>query len=257
VISDAQGRYWFLYHAYAAKGTVFTGREAMLDQVVFGTNDWPSINHGTGPSAESFSPFDQAQARTDLAFDDNFNGKNLNPSWQWPQSHPVRYRLLHGQIELSGKTEAGPHGLVAVLAHSTLTANYTATTMLDVARLKDGTAVGLSAFGDLHNAVGLSVGGGKLTLWRRERGDYQSLAEASAPPGKTLTLRLVVKDGFQFHFAASADGSTWTPVGESLSGKNLPPWDRSVRIALTVEGNSAAEARFNSFHLTPAVAQTP
>src|SRR6202012_2815393 len=100
-ISDEQGRYWFLYHAYAAHSTVFTGREAMLDQVVFGTNDWPAINHGTGPSAQNFSPFGDAQARKNLSFEDDFTGKQLNPNWQWPQNHPAHYRLLHKQLELS------------------------------------------------------------------------------------------------------------------------------------------------------------
>jgi hypothetical protein len=105
--------------------------------------------------------------------------------------------------------------------------------------------------GDLQNAVGLSLGKAGLVLWRRDHGHYHSLAQTNAPAGNTLRLRLQVAHGNQFHFAASADGKHWQPVGEGSLANNFPPWDRSVRVALTVEGTGVSEARFNSFHLLP------
>ena len=64
-------------------------------------------------------------------------------------------------------------------------------------------------------------------------------------------MRLKATDGYKFQFAASADGTSWTPVGANVTGKNLPPWDRSLRVALTVEGGETAEARFDLFRLVP------
>jgi hypothetical protein len=109
----------------------------------------------------------------------------------------------------------------------------------------------LSAFGDLNNAVGLSVGDGKLTLWRRSHGAFARLAQVEAPKAKKIQLRLTAREGSKFTFAASADGRKWISVGDDLTGKNLPPWDRSIRVALTVEGDKDARAGFDSFSLKP------
>jgi len=38
IVQDEQSRYWLLYHAYSAKDFVFTGREALLDEVKFSAN---------------------------------------------------------------------------------------------------------------------------------------------------------------------------------------------------------------------------
>jgi hypothetical protein len=57
--------------------------------------------------------------------------------------------------------------------------------------------------------------------------------------------------GFQFHFAASADGEKWLSVGDDQTGKSLPPWDRSIRLALTVGGAEDAEGEFDSFRIAP------
>ena len=127
-------------------------------------------------------------------------------------------------------------------------------TQIDAADLPPGCSAGLSAFGDPNNAVGLSEGDGKLTLWRRERGTFTQLAQVDAPQAKQLKLRLIARGGFQFQFAASADGKHWITVGDDLTGKNLPPWDRSVRVALTVTGGEQAEAHFDSFRITPTAA---
>ena len=52
-------------------------------------------------------------------------------------------------------------------------------------------------------------------------------------------------------FSASADGGHWKDVGETLDTKDLPPWDRSVRVALTVGGALDAEGCFDSFSIQP------
>src|ERR1017187_8566591 len=53
------------------------------------------------------------------------------------------------------------------------------------------------------------------------------------------------------HLFAGADGEKWIPCGEAADAKDLPPWDRSVRVALTVGGNANAEGTFDSFSVKP------
>jgi beta-xylosidase len=252
IATDEQGRYWLLYHAYSAYSSVYTGREAMLDEVRFGADDWPTIDNGRGPSVKAVSPYGAVQTRRDLAFADDFAEKHLRAGWQWPQDHEPIYQLRGGKLVLSGYPGGETNGFAAVLARSTLTGDYVALTQIEAADLPAGCSAGLSAFGDVNNAVGVSFGQGKLTLWRRGHGTLARLAQVEAPKTKKLRLRLTTRGGFKFSFAASADGKEWMSIGDNLTGKNLPPWDRSVRVALTVEGDKDPRASFDFFRLTPA-----
>ena len=50
VVQEKKGRYDFLYHAYARKTFLDTGREAVLDRVQWTHDGWPTINGGHGTS---------------------------------------------------------------------------------------------------------------------------------------------------------------------------------------------------------------
>ncbi len=251
IVTDERGRYWLLYHAYPVRASVFTGREAMLDEVVFGANGWPTINNGRGPSAKAVSPYATVQKSDQSSFYDDFTGGHLQPGWQWPQNNEPVCQFRNGHLLLSSRLHPGTNALATVLARSTTAADYIATAVIEAAALRPGVSAGLSAFGDADNAVGLSVADGKLILWRRDHGKAARLADADAPPVQKLHLRVTANAGFQFHFAASADGEKWLSVGDDLIGKSLPPWDRSIRLALTVGGTEDAEGEFDSFRIAP------
>lgn len=250
IVTDPQGRYWLLYHAYPANGSVFVGREALLDEVRFGTNDWPTINDSKGPSVKAVSPFGAAQRTSDDAFADDFSGGKLNPGWQWPQRREPVCELKNGQLWLSVGGR-GENDLAAVLAHPTLTANYTATTVIEADSVKPGMSAGLCAMGDAQNAMGAFLRDGSVITWRRDKGQRHELSRQPAPAAAKLFLRLTAREGFEFQLAFSADGKTWTHCGQAADARDLPPWDRSVRVALTVGGAPAATGRFDSFSLEP------
>jgi hypothetical protein len=63
----------------------------------------------------------------------------------------------------------------------------------------------------------------------------------------------VTTAGHQFKFSASGDGKQWIPIGDDVEGKHLPPWDRNVRVALTVGGAPDAAATFDSFRISPTI----
>lgn len=254
IVDDEQGRSWLLYHAYSSKSFVFTGREALLDEVKFEKGGWPAINQGKGPSDRSPSPFGVEQRKAELAFSDDFSSNVLRPGWQWPQDNEPKYTFETqngGGLVLTPKAERAKNLLGAVLARSTTTGDYVASTILRPASLKEGVMAGLSAFGDGANAMGLGVKDGKLVLWRRDKGKHQELATADSPKGEQVYLRLTANDGHNFRFAASPDGQSWTTLGENLQGKHLPPWDRSIRVALTVGGAENASGHFTTLRIVP------
>src|SRR5882672_7999004 len=168
IVEDARGRSWLLYHAYSVKDFIFTGREALLDEVKFGVNGWPEINGGKGPSTVASSPFGAAQqqvrgAAAPFNFLDEFNEPQLRPGWQWPQENEPGYKLVSGKdgaLILTPTAGSGTNLLGAVLARSTTSGDYEASTT--VHQLEPGFFAGIAAIGDVANATGLALHDGKL-----------------------------------------------------------------------------------------------
>jgi beta-xylosidase len=254
IVNDEQGRYWLLYHAYSAKDFIFTGREALLDEVKFEPNQWPTINAGKGPSKVADSPSGGRQKKMEISFSDDFSGSSLRPGWQWPQDNEPRFRLETqdgGGLVLSPRPERATNFLGAVLARSTTTGDYVASAVLNVSKQKSGVLASLAAFGDGANAMGAGYKDNKLVLWRRDKGQQKQLAEIASPKSEKIHLRLSARQGHNFQFSASSDGKTWIPIGDDLQGKHLPPWDRSIRVALTAGGAENGSAHFASIRIRP------
>jgi beta-xylosidase len=251
IVQDANERFWLLYHAYSTRDFIYAGREALLDEVKFGTNGWPTINGGKGPSAEATASAEVAQ-HVPKTFKDTFAEPTLNPGWGWPQDNEPICRLgtsPKGGLELAPRPAFATNLLGAILSQRTVSGNYSATAVVDVSETKAGSFVGIAAIGDAANAVGLAVGDGKLMLWRVQRGVHEKIVSLDAPKSEQIQLRVSATGGRLFQFAASVDGQTWTTVGATQGGDQLPPWDRGIRVGLTVGGTRDAVGRFLSFEL--------
>jgi len=258
VVQDARGRDWLLYHAMHAKDSVYVGRQAVLDEVKWGADGWPTINEGRGPSARAEAPPGARERNAEYRFFDDFNTPRLRHGWQWPVAAEPVVRIdaaRQGWLTLSPNLSAQPAAAasVAILARPTTVGDYEATTVVDTARLTGAAAAGLSAYGDAENAVGLIVGGGKLTLWRREKNEQRVVETVDAPAGAaSLHLRMRAREGRRYRFAYSRDGRDWKDVGGEVDGEHLPPWDRGVRVALVAGGApGAGAARFGFLRVEP------
>jgi beta-xylosidase len=254
VIADARGRDWLLYHAYQPKDFVYVGRQTLLDEVKWGADGWPTINNGRGPSGRADSPFGARETDAEYRFFDDFNAPSLRPGWQWPVANMPSATVeprREGWLVLTADASQGDSPVGAVLARSTTKGDYEATTVIETGRLAGGATAGLSAFGDMENALGLSVGAGKVVLWRREKNAQSVVAERDAPAGASVQLRLRARDGHLFRFAFSRDGRDWRDVGDEIDGGYLPPWDRGVRVALVAGGARGATGRFGFLRIEP------
>lgn len=252
VVTDAGNRDYLLYHAYDRDST-YIGRQVLLDEVKWGVGQWPTINHGKAPSELAPAPLGVAQRNAEYSFADNFNSPQLMPSWQWPQANAPATRIQptrRGWLDLA-PTGARAHDVIgAIVARSTTAGDYIATTVADLRGMKPGALAGLAAYGDVENALGIAVGGGKLIVWRRENNEHKIVAMAEAPKSRLVHLRMISTGGHRFRFAASADGQRWTQVGNK-QGTALPPWDHAVRVALTSGGVEGAAARFDGLQIAP------
>ncbi|MBI4658417.1 MAG: family 43 glycosylhydrolase [Verrucomicrobia bacterium] len=255
IVTHLKGRNFLLYHAYHAQDFISVGRQALLDEIQWETNAWPTINQGRGPSLQAPAPHGYASFNGEHFFFDDFKSANLLPQWHWPHANAPVARLKSGALELMPNPDDSPQLVDAVLALRTTRGDYEATTLVDLQGMRADVTAGLAAYGDAQNALGIAAGNGKLTLWRRRKDRLETLAEEGLSSSAKLYLRMRATTGRLFRFATSIEGRTWNDVGPTLDieGDFLPPWDRGVRVALTAGGAENSPARFDWFRVDPVV----
>jgi xylan 1,4-beta-xylosidase len=223
VVSDTNGNDIFMYHAYNAESGVYVGRQTLISQLEWNSEGWPEIKPNAGIL--------HATGNTSLNFSDDFT--KIATSWRWPVEHEPAYKTTNGLLALTAMPESDKNKTGAVVAQATLSYSYEA---MAAVKLTPGVASGLSTFGDINNAIGLSVDKGNLMLWKVQRNKRTVLSQTKAPAAGTLQFKVTVNQGKNIQYAYSADGKKWTNIGDKLDGSFLPPWDRGVRVALIAQG---------------------
>jgi beta-xylosidase len=249
IVMDERNRYWLLYHAYDAKSFVFTGREALLDEVKFTDDGWAQINQGHGPSSENPSPFGRPDRHEQLNFRDRFTW-SLQPGWNWPVSDDPPASVSNGKLVLTSIPAQGTNLMGGVIGHSIPTGDFVATATLARSSVQPGVIAGLAALGDRANSTGIALLDDQIIVWNRAANRQEILLQTDAPKGRRLHFRISAERGRQYQFAYSVDGKNWNELSNA-SGTHLPPWDRAIRVGLTVGGVKGAEARFDDFQLAP------
>lgn len=223
VVNDTLGKSYFLYHAYNAQSTVYVGRQALLSEIIWNSEGWPEIkkNAEVLQSATNNSP----------NFSDEFT--SLAPTWRWPVELKPVYKTEQDFLLLTGTGESNDNKTGSVLAQATLSYSYEATTSIKV---QESTFSGLSGFGDINNAVGISANKDKIIIWKVQGNKRTIVAQTNTPAVTTIQFKLVTQQGNHLQFFYSIDGQKWESPGGVLNGDFLPPWDRSVRVALVSQG---------------------
>jgi beta-xylosidase len=246
IVADAEGRQWLLYHSYAAQGFVATGRQMLLDEVVFGADGWPTINQGRGPSVRALAPAVAQPQRDGTRLREEFDGAGpLAAGWHWPIGRKPGATVTGGALTLT--VEEGPAAVVRSIA----VPSFVAETVIEVREFTPGSEGGLAVYGDRSNLLTLVTDGKKIQVWSQRRGERTLVAEAPASAGPTIGLRLAGIDGQRFRFAARGADGAWTEIAAETDGSFLPPWDRGVRVGLIAAGPKGTACTFAYFASTP------
>lgn len=249
IVSTPDGRDYLLYHAYEPEDFQFAGRQGVLDEIAWGDDGWPAINGGRGPSDDAAAPLGIASREPDPEFVDDLTGPALRPGWQWPWERSPAASFAAGALVLRAPADGAPSATSAIVARPTRSGDYTATARVRAPVASGAAMVGLAAYGDADNAIGISLTAKEIVIWMREKGVQRPLAAAGIDPGPVVDLRMAASDGRRFRFAYSLDGSNWQSLGDESDAGYLPPWDRAVRVALAVGGGPGVEGRFDRFRL--------
>jgi beta-xylosidase len=176
-------------------------------------------------------------------FFDGFTSPQLDASWRWPMSgeQTMRVETASGHLVLTPGAAAGADKLAgAVLAQRASSGDYVATTVVDARGLTAGAHAGLAVYGWREEAIGVSVGGGNVFVWRREGKEQVTPATTPLPNAPTVYLRMTAAGGEQFRFAFSTNGRDWRELGGIVLGSYI----EGAHVALTAGGEGAA-ARFD------------
>lgn len=247
IVETQDGRDFLLYHSYRQRRDTFNvGREALLDEVKWGADGWPSVNEGRGPSSEAVAPLGVAGRDSGADFFDGFTSAQLGPEWQWPLVLSQTFSIERdgGLLDLAPRAGTQPDPqrdeyADAVVARRTTSGDYVATTLVSTRGMSAAARAGLSAYAWRGWAVGVAAGGGRVTVWRREgdnmKRNLRVMAEVDAPKSDALYLRMTAEGGERYRFAFSANGRDWTDVGGPVDAGYI----EGARVALTASGGAA------------------
>jgi hypothetical protein len=229
---EKDGRYYFLYHAYHAKGGVYAGRQGVLKEFRFTDDGWITLVNDT---LQSVKP---------QKISDSFSGKDLSPEWQWSVFNPAKYKIGKGVIQLMANSVDS----VSFLARKTLTEDYSSEVTL--IRKASDAAGGLSIVGDEKNMISLIVEKDRVYILKFENDKKEILYETKILSSDRLTLKVNVLEGYKILFSYGNEIGKFNPVNkDAIDGTYLPPWDRALRVALVAKGEKGQKVVFDNFLL--------
>lgn len=166
-----------------------------------------------------------------------YNGSNLKLEWQWnhnPNNNLWSLTDRAGYLRLkSGLISQNIRNARNTLTQRTFGPTSGATTLIDVANMKDGDFAGLTAFQNQYGFVGVKMEDGKkyLVMHRAEKAGDAAGKEKEAVELTQDCVYLKVNCDFrenmklnqtwrmkdEAYFYYSLDGENWTGIGDTLS----------------------------------------
>ncbi|WP_247233375.1 family 43 glycosylhydrolase [Telluribacter sp. SYSU D00476] len=236
LVTSADGKDYYLYHAYSKEADVYTGRQALLGEVVWNSPDgWPDLK----PLGEKAGVINN--------FRDDFARAPLAGAWQWDFRHAQpEWKVEKGALYLTGQPTAD-NLTGTVLTVRPLAGEYEMTTEVvnPNASLK-----GLVLYGDAGQSVGIGVAENTVQVWEVRKAKRSVLKEEKLSGKGPVQLKMKAKEGYQLRFYWSQDGKDWKELETGstyYNGDFLPPWDRSPRPGLMQSGT--LPAAFNYFEI--------
>lgn len=218
---------YYLHHAYNKKSNVFTGREALLSELIW-RDGWPVLKT---------LPADAVKA--DLY--DNFDGRVLSKYWQWDFAHSTPAVLQQkGLLRLSGSTNDNLSGVVLTVRPTSDSFNIST-----VVANRNKALKGLVIYGDASAAVGIGVEGDTVKVWKVAGKQRVIIKEAAVPAG-VIGLKIEMSQKMCDFFYKT---DKWVELATDIEVGFLPQWDRSPRLGLHYNGSEKEYAQFDFFRL--------
>lgn len=233
-VETPRGTDYLLYHAYPVNGSIYLGRESVIDKITWTTDGWPVVNGGEGPHGPTAPGL--------VKFVDRFAARALDAQWRWPVNHEPKVTVGGGSLTLTAAGE----GRQDFIARSLASADYVATVHV---KQSSGAMGSLAVIGNQKHSTGLGLGGEGIELWRMGENGRQVLWQTKDIKAATVWLKVSSDAGKRLAYSYSLDGKSWKAAGDPIDTTNLPQWDQGLRVGLISEGSAGQTTTFRQFSL--------
>lgn len=235
--------FYLLYHAYNKEGSVFVGREGVLEKIEWTDDDWPYFKNETSYNRK----------RNSVNFQDDFK-TGLKPEWQWRVTQDIKYETGEDGLLLWASKENNDIGSLLVLPLKS--PDYVIETKINLDASDENSEGGIALIGAAHNgfgapiaAIGISVENRKIKVWETNKGKTTKLGEVTyKSPEDDIDLKIEVKDGYLLSFLWK-DEEKWSAIKENLDASYLVPWGMGFRLGLVAKGDPTQKINFRKVSL--------
>ena len=231
LVTTPDGRYFYMYHAYNTATNVFSGRQGLLDEIIWNPQTgWPSFRYGTTPSIQAVAPHSGTVQQPLKDFIDNFDANEMGLEWIWDVSKDKpAYQIRGGKLALTGNNT--PTG--AFLGLRPRNENYTLLATVD----KGASPAGICIYGTKDQAIGISRVGNRLEIWQVVEGSRSVLATEELTDDQEATLYIETRFGQYCRMGFLRQNGRKQQVGTLIHVGNLPQWDRPPMIGIQAGDN--------------------
>lgn len=251
MVQSEEGRWFYMYHAYSQEDDVYTGRQALLDEITWDLESgWPEFKGAGAPSIVANLSEQTEKQKFNNSFRDDFDSFSLSSVWQWDfRNAEPEVKLENGNLILSGNTKEDNRAGTVLTVRPAYGDYEISTEVTD----NNSSFKGLVIYGDANQAVFLGLKENKLQLTEIKDNVMAVLAEERINSEGALKLKISVEDGYKFRFFWNLEDDQWQEIQVSGSkfydGSCLPQWDRSARPGLFHNGSKARPAVFSFFNI--------
>lgn len=231
---------YFLYHAYNTEGSVFVGREGVLEKFEWTPDGWPTLKNNASYN----------RMKESINFVDNF--KTLNPAWQWRVTQKIDSKTGKDGLMLGASIENKDLG--TLLVQQTKSPDYDVSAKINMANSGDDTEGGIALVGAAHNgfgapiaAMGISSDGEMVKVWETIEGTTKIFASKPAV-GDVAEIKIEVEDGQKLKFLYKT-ASGWQVLHGNQDASHLVPWGMGFRIGLVSKGGAGQYVNFKQVEL--------
>ncbi len=230
-VVEKDGDLFLLYHAYSREGSIYVGRQGVLEKIMWSEDKWPEFNN-----AQSLNrPMER------LNFLDQFHSA-LNPVWQWRVTQDLSYSTGEDGLMLSASTENDNIG--SLLVQSIHLTDYQFIADIDLGNTgmnSEGGICLIGAEGNYLNAplagVGISASHDLIKVWKSEH--QQTLIVGDLPmdsiADNLVKLKMEVERGHLIKFYVY-NKDAWQKIDGSVDVSPYVPWGMGLRFGVVAKG---------------------
>lgn len=236
--------FYYLYHAYNQAGSVYVGREGVLEKINWTADGWPVFANDAAYDRDAES----------INYTDDF--RTMSPVWRWRVNQPAEYRVGDEGIFLTAS--AANDGIGSLLVQPITSIDYEVTADVVPRTTNEQAGASIAMIGGADNrfgapiaGIGVGVFGKKVKVWRIKKDDIQHLQELDlAGTEETIALRMAVADGHVVTFSwKEGEHGAWKTALEGYDAAPLVPWGMGFRVGIAARGNGGEQVNIRRFEI--------